>query len=170
MLLSETKLLNFKTDNHNNWTVMLKADPRCIKTSYYLKTLDQKVVAAYAVQIVSDEKGKLHKNLLKYTAHFFELYHERMNLKLSESGKVLKHFFRNNFDYGSASSKPHNGNLRSTEFVFNEGIGLGCKDDSKHMIQLKTFISRKMLFFNRTMAAAKILYADEFIYLPEKGE
>lgn len=166
--ISETRLLNFKTAAHNNWSVMLKAEPCCIKTSYYLKTLDKKGLAAYAVRIVNDEQGKVQKSLLKYTAHFFERYNERMNLKISESGKVLKHFFRNNFDYASASSKTVKGNLRETEFVFNEGIGLGCINDRKNIIQLKTFISRELLSFKKTMTAAKILYDDEFIYLPDK--
>lgn len=92
-----------------------------IKTGYYLMSNDSKGMVAYIIQFLRTGTPDEDKFVMKYSGHFFDRYNERMVLGLTGASKVVKHFFKNNFDYDLGKSKVING-IRCMHFILKKAL------------------------------------------------
>ncbi|HUZ61747.1 MAG TPA: hypothetical protein VMU83_23415 [Hanamia sp.] len=95
---------------------------------------------AYIIHFINGEKF-----IVKYNTHFFKRYNERMNLRLTEPDKIIAHFFKNNFEHYMGKTEMLDDGTRYTTFIFDKGMGIGWKDETKKTIHIKTYISNEIL-------------------------
>ena len=164
-LQSERRTICYTTPYRNEWTIIFELDPKGIKTAYYLKSYDSKGMVAYMIQFINAGTRQEDKFVIKYTRHFFDRYNERMGLGFTETSKVVKHFFKNNFEYDLGHSEVLSNGIRCTHFIFKEGIGIGWQHDAKKTLQIKTFVSNNTLSASQRSLAEHIKHGgddDEF--------
>jgi hypothetical protein len=140
--------ITYKTMRRNEWNIVCQLTTRYMKTLYYVKSRDDKGAIAYNLYFLNME-GEEHLYLVKYSAHFFARYNERMELGFTDTSKIIRHFFRNNFDFDQGESEELDDGSRLLHFVFEDGIGIGWKDDDRKIICLKTFIANNTLTKNQ---------------------
>jgi len=123
-LQHEMRCLKFKTPYHNEWDLLFRLNAAGIDRAFYIKSLDRFGTVAYNIQFRNDE---------------------RMNLHFNETAQVIKHFFRNNFDFDIGESQLIEDGTGYIHFIFKEGMGIGWQEDATKTIHIKTFISNKTL-------------------------
>lgn len=166
-LQHETRSLCYKTPYRNEWTIIFQMDTRGIKTGYYIKSHDKKGMVAYMIQFLDTGTPEEDKFVLKYAGHFFQRYNERMHLGLTDTSRILKHFFKNNLDHDLGSFEMLDCGVRCMHFIFKEGIGAAWQNDAKKTVHIKTFISNEMLTNSQRSLAEHIKYGgddDEFYH------
>ena len=84
-----------------------------------------------------------------------------MELGLTETSKIVKHFFKNNFDYDLGQSEVIVNDIRCMHLIFKEGIGMGWQNDAKKTLHIKTFISNDMLTTSQRSLAEHIKYGGD---------
>ena len=141
----ETCAITYKTPRRNDWNLILQIRPDFIKVAFYIKGWDRRGLVAYSIQFADLGTPQEDKYIVKYSAHFFQRYNERMLLGFSDSGKVIKHFFKRNFDYEVGQSELLEDGTMLVHFVFKEGIGIGWKDVDRKTLHFKTFIANSTL-------------------------
>ena len=144
-LQHEMRCLKFKTPYHNEWDLLFRLNAAGIDRAFYIKSLDRFGTVAYNIQFRNEGKENEEKFLIKYNTHFFNRYNERMNLHFNETAQVIKHFFRNNFDFDIGESQLIEDGTGYIHFIFKEGMGIGWQEDATKTIHIKTFISNKTL-------------------------
>jgi len=147
--------ITYKTMRRNEWNIVFRLTGEYIKTLYYLRSRDHKGPVAYNIYFQNtDAERQLY--VVKYTTHFFERYNERMALGFIDTSKIIRHFFKNNFEFEQGQSNELYDGARLTNFVFEDGIATGWKDEEKKMICLKTFIANNTLTKNQQMLVDSI--------------
>ncbi len=160
-LQNEIRSLTYKTAHRNEWTILFNMHSKWIKTAFYLKSYDKVGVVAYLIQFINWGSENKYNHVVKHNSHFFKRYNERMELGLTDPAKVIKHFFRNNFESEIGQTELLDDGTRYIHFIYNEGIGIGWQDDEKKTIQMKTFISNKTLSEKLRSLAEHIKYGDD---------
>ncbi len=160
-LQGETRSICYKTPYRNEWNIVFQMNAREVKTSFYLKSNDGKGMVAYTIQFLHTGTANEDRFVVKYSGHFFDRYNERMSLGLTEGSKVVRYFFKNNFDYDLGQSGILANGIRSTHFIFKKGIGIGWQNDVEKTLHIKTFISNDMLTENQGSLAEHIKYGGD---------
>lgn len=155
-LQHEKRAITFKTDHLNEWQIVFSLWPKEIKTAYYLKGWDKIGKVAYIIHFINEEKF-----VVKYNTHFFKRYNERMNLGLTEPDKIIKHFFKNNFEHHMGQTEALDDGTRYTTFIYENGMGIGWEDETKKTIHIKTYISNQILTKRQQSLAEHIKNGDD---------
>jgi hypothetical protein len=132
--------LHIKSARNNHWSVTINITGTVKNVNMYVKTDDKQGLTAYSVLMLQEIPM-----LIKYNAHFFKRYRERMFLEETKPDQVLKKFFRNNIHITPAySEKAEDGTIMAA-ISLPEGMGLGRFSDSSPITEMKTFIAHGTL-------------------------
>lgn len=137
-------VFEYKSKQRNNWLISIGCFVKGYESSTTVYYLDEHGLNGICVSSVG-------VSLSHYTPHFLRRYNERF-LKATNLSKLdlLKHFIINNPFETIGEVVDSESNQYKVFSRFNDGVGLGYKevlgDDSKEIINFKTFISNEMIF------------------------
>lgn len=126
------KAFDYCSPSKNNWIYSLKLSKKetiIFMLAYYY---NQSGLHAYGVYGDSDY-------LLHFDKHFFERYNERENLGLSLKHDVMQTFVQSNFEYSYHKYAEEKG-ISKMFFLTEKGMILGDRDDSKKVINARTYL------------------------------
>ncbi len=139
------RIVSYKTPHLNQWQIVISADAIGIKRGFYLKSRDSRGLAVYMIQFLNGGTHEEEKFVIKYNQHFFDRYNERMGLGLSETSRVIAHFFKYNLEYVMGETEMLENGICALHFVFPQGMGIGWKDVARKTIHVKTFIPNETM-------------------------
>jgi len=132
--------LHLKSQRNNNWSVVINIQPGMKDINFYVKTDDKQGLTAYSVFMMQEIPM-----LIKYNAHFFKRYRERMELEETKPDQVLKKFFKNNVRLTPAYSEKADDGTMMAVVSLPDGLGLGRFSESSPITEMKTFIAHSTL-------------------------
>ena len=132
--------LHIKSSRQNDWSVVINLNGITKDVNLYVKANDQQGLTAYSVLMLQDVPM-----LIKYNAHFFKRYRERMLLGETKPDQILKKFFRNNVRITPAYSEKAEDGTMMAVMSLPEGMGLGRFSETSPITEMKTFIAHETL-------------------------
>lgn len=139
------RIITYKTPHLNQWQIIISSDTIGIKRGFYLKSRDSRGMAVYMIQFVDADTHAEEKLVMKYNQHFFDRYNERMGLGLTDTSKVIAHFFKYNLDSAMGETEMLDNGISALHFVYPQGMGIAWKDVARKTIHVKTFIPNETL-------------------------
>lgn len=136
--------LHIKTTRNNNWSVIINFDMLKRDMNMYVKAEDKQGITAFNFLMVKDVPC-----LIKYNAHFFKRYRERMLLTETKPDHILKRFFKHNIHITPAYSEKTDDGTMMAVISLPEGMGLGRFSESSPITEMKTFIAHDTLNKNQ---------------------
>ena len=139
------RIISYKTPHLNQWQIIISSDTIGIKRGFYLKSRDSRGLAVYMIQFVNSGTHEEEKLVMKYNQHFFERYNERMGLGLTDTSKVIAHFFKYNLESAMGETEMLDNGICALHFVYPQGMGIAWKDVARKTIHIKTFIPNETM-------------------------
>ena len=155
------KFYTIKTKKKNNWLIMISSNEDGKKASsledygttcflYYQSIKGLRIILTTPSKVISI-----------YNAHLFNRYNERLQLNISSTLAIAKHYFEKN-NLLTFQSFPLHENKRKIMGILTNGFALGeiYLNDNIIIVHYKTFISRE----TANIKHAKSLFELEKIY------
>jgi len=139
------RIVSYKTPHLNQWQIVISADAIGIKRGFYLKSRDSRGLCVYMIQFINGGTHEEEKFVMKYNQHFFDRYNERMCLGLTDTSRVIAHFFKYNLDSDMGETETLENGICAVHFVYPQGMGIAWKDAARKTIHIKTFISNETM-------------------------
>lgn len=152
---SWVETLHIKSPRHNNWSVVVNLSQSASDVNIYLRSEDELGMTVWGI-LNTDEMPVL----IKYTAHFFKRYRERMELEETKPAQIIKRFFRNNVRITPGYNESEENGLPMAAISMPEGLGLGRLSSEAPITVMKTFIPHERLSSNKR-ELVKMLNEDE---------
>jgi hypothetical protein len=141
----QTIFTTCKSSRRNEWNIVYEMDHVGIKTAYYVKSTDKVSLVVYSFMFHNIGTPDEEIYLLKYYKHFFDRYNQRLALGFTETSKIVKHFFKNNFDVNLGISEMLENGICSSPFAYAQGLGISWKNEVQKTYHVKTFVASNML-------------------------
>jgi hypothetical protein len=155
------KFYTIKTKKKNNWLIMISLNEDGKKTNSiedYGTTCFLYYQSIKGIRLILTTPSKV---ISIYNAHLFIRYNERLQLNISSTLEIAKHFFEKN-NLLTFQSFPIQDNKRKIMGILTNGFALGeiYLYENSMILHYKTFISRE----TANMKHAKSLFELEKIY------
>jgi hypothetical protein len=76
-----------------------------------------------------------------FKSHFFERYHERLELNIEEAERLLNHYLHQNGMFTIVHRHRENKRMVAMKGMFKTGVGYGAFDTKQQVYYFRTFIS-----------------------------
>lgn len=136
--------LHIKSARKNDWSVTVNIDKGRRDINFYVKAEEKQGITAYSFLVMEDIPC-----LIKYNAHFFKRYRERMMLTETKPDQILKRFFKNNIHITPAYSEETDDGTIMATISLPEGMGLGRFSGEAPITEMRTFIAHDTLNKNQ---------------------
>lgn len=141
------KAFDYCSPSKNKWIYSLKLSKS--QTVIFLLAYFYNQSGLHAYGVFGDSDYLLH-----FDKHFFERYNERENLGLPLKHDVMQTFVKENFVYSFHKYGEENG-VSKMFYLTEKGMILGDRDDSKKVINARTYLPYRLLTQKKVSLACK---------------
>lgn len=154
-----TKEYSIKTASKNNWIIFLRKKPS-EKNYKGLDTITIAAITYYRNALGLRVFNPAHpKIMVVQNGHFFNRYNERLNLNLTDSIDVVKHYYKHNLDVTHTLTDQEGG-----DFVIGfcrDGFELGEFQHDAAWLVIKTFVSNDMMRADQDEVAKNLFFKQQ---------